>query len=177
MNKKGFILAVVLIAIFAVYGEITLACGGAPSDYLKTKAEYSFFETAYNDAEAVFIGKVIELDRYKLKLQVYKVWKGKPANELIMSTSIIKLESGLEMVSSCIYNFEKGKSYLIFAKKSNFSQSILDTKPLNGQDHLLVTYKDGFTRTLEEAKQGIINLNRIKKPKTIKQDTKSTQRF
>lgn len=72
---------------------------------------------AKNDARAVFSGRVLEIIRkpennqIAVKLRTEKLWKGNVSKQVTITTGA---DSAL-----CGYNFEVGKSYLIYAQGSN----------------------------------------------------------
>jgi hypothetical protein len=62
----------------------------------------------------VFSGKVIEIDQSTVKFSVEGLWKGVPAQEMIMHNS-----AGGSIVSDCAYRFELGEKYLVYASGSD----------------------------------------------------------
>jgi hypothetical protein len=70
---------------------------------------------AFNDATAVFSGKVVEAGRLKLKFEVDKVWKGEVGKEFVMSTGARQYDEETFSTSSCDYNFKPGEEYLVYA--------------------------------------------------------------
>jgi len=95
----------------------------------------------YNKALAVFSGKVVEIDVYRVKFEVEKVWRGKFEKEPTMSTGTINLGNGTSMRSSCDYNFEKGESYLVFAGGASTDEMKATkcgfTQPLKNSEHVI----------------------------------------
>ena len=69
----------------------------------------------FNETFAIFTGEVVEIDTFKVKFKVGKVWKGGLGDEVVMPTGAIKGDDGTYSVSSCDYTFKRGESYLIFA--------------------------------------------------------------
>jgi len=75
------------------------------------------------NAKAVFTGKVLEVadifqsNDVNVKIQVDKIWKGNLSKFVVITTS--------RFSSACGYKFEKGKSYLVFAR--TFEKSGLKT--------------------------------------------------
>src|SRR5437868_6522120 len=117
IKRKTFILLIGLVLFFDCSATKTLVCKCVTySDEIKTKAEKLAFMRQIDEAQAIFSGEVIEMDFYKVEFKVDKVWKGRVANKFTMSTGTLKLENNGEMRSSCDYNFERGKSYLVFAQ-------------------------------------------------------------
>jgi len=74
-------------------------------------------KTAVSKAKAsagvVFSGTVIEIDEATVKFSVEGLWKGAPAQEIIMPNS-----AGGSIVSDCAYRFELGEKYLVYASGS-----------------------------------------------------------
>lgn len=69
----------------------------------------------YNEARAVFSGKVVALDRLQVRFKLDKVWKGEFGDELLMSTGAVDNGDGTISTSSCDYDFTLGGEYLVFA--------------------------------------------------------------
>ena len=65
----------------------------------------------FQDADAVFLGRVVDVSRFGFgtKLRVEQSWKGVSVDEITIFTSN----------SSCGYLFEKGERYLVYAHKSS----------------------------------------------------------
>jgi hypothetical protein len=70
---------------------------------------------AKSEAAMVFSGQVIELDEFTAKFKVERVWKGAPAEEIVMSTGARKADSGEIIISDCAYRFRRGEKYLVYA--------------------------------------------------------------
>ena len=70
-------------------------------------------EEAYEDADVVFLGEVIniELDEsgyyYEVTFQIIDIWKGENSEEIIVSTEISS--------DTCGYNFQINNEYLVYA--------------------------------------------------------------
>ena len=74
---------------------------------------------AKSEAVAVFYGQVIELDNSIVKFSVERLWKGAPAEEIILiNTGMGKASGGDRIISSCAYNFRMGEKYLVYAHGS-----------------------------------------------------------
>ena len=69
----------------------------------------------YNEAFAVFSGKVIALDTFKVKFKVDKMWKGDSGGEVTMSTGAKDNGDGTSTSSSCDFSFKLGEEYLVYA--------------------------------------------------------------
>ena len=69
----------------------------------------------FNKALAVFTGEVVELDTFKVKFKVDKIWKGSFGDEIVMRTGTIDGGDGTYSTSSCDYSFGRGGRYLVFA--------------------------------------------------------------
>jgi hypothetical protein len=99
-RKTVFVLALILgLAAF----ETALACSCAPPPPP---------QQAHDHADAVFSAKVLEAPEaprnYSLRLQVDDSWKGADCRELEIGAGF----------ATCIGNFEKGKTYLIYAYRT-----------------------------------------------------------
>jgi hypothetical protein len=168
-SGKNIIFAGIFVAIFCSQSLENFACfAGPPSDDFKTVKEKNAFISDFNRTEAVFIGKVVSIDGFLVTFEVGKVWKGELPARFTMSTGKIKMANNSVKSSSCDYDFENGKSYLVFARhrRSAFSEEgIADANffgaELPGQKHLLVSSQAGRTKPLEKAKQAIANLDQI----------------
>jgi hypothetical protein len=74
---------------------------------------------AKSEAVAVFSGQVIELDDSIVKFRVERMWKGAPAEEIVLiNTGMGKVTDGDRIISSCAYNFRIGEKYLVYAHGS-----------------------------------------------------------
>jgi len=103
--------------------------------------------TSLNGANAVFAGKVIEIDTFTVKLSVEKVWKGDFKGELVMITGTMMTEDGSYVTSTCDYDFELNKKYLIFA---------------HGAKDKLKASKCSWTSLLSERDRFVVELDRLK---------------
>ena len=70
---------------------------------------------AYDEATAVFFGKVVALDAYTVKVRLEKRWKGDSQDEVILSTGAVPGIDGTPLPKECSYQFRLGEKYLIFA--------------------------------------------------------------
>lgn len=173
MRNRILIYVLILMVSYCALAEKSNACfSSAPSDNLQTLKEKNNFVRDFNNAQAIFTGKVIAIDDYKVKFSLDQIWKGNLTEEFIMSTGKIRYENKVAMTSSCDYEFRAGKSYLVFAYKLPpqyyKNAPVFNIKRLSEEEHLLVTFMYHRTKPLEEAEQGIKNLNRIEKPGKIK---------
>lgn len=96
--------------VFAVVGLVALmpdcasacSCGGSKEEIV---------EWALSHPGAVFSGKVIDIERGSFSFRVNEVWKGQRRETLQVSTP----NSG----AACVYPFENGQEYLVFAYWGN----------------------------------------------------------
>ena len=100
----------------------------------------------FDGATAVFSGEVVELDTFKVKFRVEKIWKGEAADEITMLTGAIDNGDGTATTSSCDYDFNKGEKYLVYAY---------------GAADELKTRVCSRTRTLEDAEKAMEELDLI----------------
>lgn len=107
------------IVCLAICGSAAMACKCAPQP----------FETQANEADMIFAGQVsyreVIGNRTFVKFKLSAIYKGNAANAITITTG---LGGG-----DCGYNFETGKSYLVFSKalrtNSCMRNSILDQSP------------------------------------------------
>jgi len=95
------VIATLLAGLF--FASAAVACSCAPPPTAKASLE---------KASAVFTGKVLKIEdagkfERAITLQVAQVWKGVKAKEVVVYTA----NNG----AACGFEFEKGKSYLIYA--------------------------------------------------------------
>jgi len=69
----------------------------------------------YDQAAAVFLGKVVSLDGYVVKFRLEKRWKGNPEDEAILSTGAKPFPDGSLLQEECSYQFHLGEEYLVYA--------------------------------------------------------------
>lgn len=101
---------------------------------------------AFNDSTAIFSGEVLSVtpkseSELDIKIKVGKVWKGKFAEEITITTAANS--------AMCGYTFEAGKKYLVYA---------------NGADDSLMTTSCSRTK-LSSYKQDIKYLDKLKRRK------------
>jgi hypothetical protein len=108
--KKSILLVFALFVILIGCAP-TLACVcDLPLKRVSLKTAGSKAKTT---ARVVFSGKVIEIDEATVKFSVEGLWKGAPAQEIILPNS-----AGGSIVSDCAYRFELGERYLVYASGS-----------------------------------------------------------
>ena len=79
----------------------------------KVKAER---RQAFDTATAIFEGKVIALDGYKVTFELTKRWKGDASlSKVVLSTGAVPLSDGTPWRSECSYQFHLGEEYLVYA--------------------------------------------------------------
>lgn len=111
--KKFLIITSFLFVMF--YAEKTYACSCIPADPEKTLEQQ--VGEAYKNSSAVFSAKVLSISensaKYSkiVKLKLTKSWKGKLSKSFTITTA---MDSAM-----CGYNFEIGKTYLIYAYGKN----------------------------------------------------------
>ncbi|MGI8494478.1 MAG: hypothetical protein ACR2L1_04085 [Pyrinomonadaceae bacterium] len=174
MMRNFFIqLGLILLFTLTCSVETNLACFvGSPSDHLKDRRGYNYFVKDYNRTIAIFTGKVVELDQFKVKFKVDKIWKGNISSEFIMSAGAVptvNIPNGFTF--DCDYQFELGKTYLVYAQQHFVSDFMFDKfygEIVPEYKNLLWASKTSRTRQLKDAKLGIENLNKLNKPKKAK---------
>ena len=79
----------------------------------KVKAER---RQAFDKATAVFEGKVVALDGYKVTFGLKKRWKGDASvSEVVLSTGAVSGYDGTPLPKECSYQFHLGEEYLVYA--------------------------------------------------------------
>jgi hypothetical protein len=79
----------------------------------KIKAER---RQAFDKATAVFVGKVVALDSYKVRFGLEKRWKGDASvSEVVLSTGALPFYEGTVLSKECSYQFHLGEEYLVYA--------------------------------------------------------------
>lgn len=110
--KKIILAAAILISplfINTVYACSCVQISGSPEHERASRL------ADFKNAAAVFTGEVVELAENKVVLKVEKLWKGDTADEITMVTQVKQKSDGRYVRTSCDYNFELGKKYLVFA--------------------------------------------------------------
>ena len=69
---------------------------------------------AYNEATAVFAGKVVALDPYTVKFRLEKRWKGDSGAEVLLSTGAVPGFDGSPLPEECSYQFHLSEEYLVY---------------------------------------------------------------
>jgi hypothetical protein len=71
---------------------------------------------AFDKATAVFAGKVVALDPYKVTFELEKRWKGDASlSEIVLSTGAKRGFDGTPLRKECSYQFDLGEEYLVYA--------------------------------------------------------------
>ena len=79
----------------------------------KVKAER---KQSFDKATAVFAGKVIAIDAYKVTFRLERRWKGDSSlGEVVLSTGAISGYGGTPLPKECGYQFHLGEEYLVYA--------------------------------------------------------------
>jgi len=77
----------------------------------KVKAER---QQAFDKATAIFAGKVVAHDGYKVTFRLEKRWKGDAAvSEVVLSTGATRF-FGTPLAKECSYHFKVGEAYLVY---------------------------------------------------------------
>ena len=111
--KKVLIITSILVLIF--YAEKTYACSCLAPDPNITLDQQ--VKESLDNSTAVFSAKVLSVSEdkttssKKVKLLLVKSWKGKLTKSVVITTGMDSAMWG--------YNFEKGKTYLIYANGKN----------------------------------------------------------
>lgn len=113
MNKLALTLLALGISLIAFQSVLACSCASPGID---TEEKFrAVVAKALNVASGVFCGKVVEMDTFTVKFSVEKVWKGDFKDELVMITGTAMTDDGSYVSSTCDYDFELNKKYLIFA--------------------------------------------------------------
>jgi hypothetical protein len=70
---------------------------------------------AYDQATAVFAGKVVALDAYSVTFRLDKRWKGDSLDKITLSTGAVAGYDGTPLPEECSYQFHLGEEYLVYA--------------------------------------------------------------
>lgn len=108
-KAASIILAVAICLLFVMdTSRPSYAC----TCVARTQEEY------FNDAAAVFVGKVVDLDRlkgeYEVTFNVSQYWKGLSENDRFVAVQLHSMDTGL-----CGYPVQEGEEYLVYASRSN----------------------------------------------------------
>jgi hypothetical protein len=147
---KNITLLLLTFAALLLSSENAFAC---TCGYPQIDTEENFrtaVATAVSGADAIFSGKVVEMDSLTVKFKLERVWKGnfKDADELTMLTGTVMTDDGRYKSTSCDYDFAVGKKYLVFARDSNDK---------------LTASKCSWTYILGERKRFVNELDRLKR--------------
>ena len=105
----------ILLAMLAS-ARVGEACACVVSAEPKTDAEITKqVEDELGKAIAVFIGRVTERDELTVTFEVDAVWKGELGPSYTMSSGAVANADGTFSISSCDFNFARGRWYLVFA--------------------------------------------------------------
>ncbi len=143
---KRFALASLVVTFLLTTSDAALGCVCVElSERPSPEQARAMLAKDFSKAFAVFSGEVIELDTYKVKFKVYKLWKGDFEGEITMLTGTKKIDETYFRSSSCDYSFKLGEKYLVYAYGAS---------PDEMQAHECTR-----TRLLKYAKQEIESLN------------------
>lgn len=174
MKKYFFVVLLSNVFLFGINVRQSSACfAGSPSDTVNSVYEYNLFVRDYNRAEAIFMGEMTAIDRFRVKFKVLKVWKGNLPSDFVMSTGAMPRDkSDVVTISSCDYGFSLGETYLVYARKQLFLEERGFFEERYGKipaeyKALLWTSKSSRTRMLKEASLGISNLDKLTNNKSF----------
>jgi hypothetical protein len=153
--RKIRLLVAVVVLLLAGYASASACVCDLPLKRVSLKKAVT---KAKSEAAVVFSGQVIELDDFTVKFKVERVWKGAPAEEIVINAGAGKADGGEIIVSDCAYRFKLGERYLVYAYSSG------------GQ---LQTYKCTRTADLESAGEDVDILEALS-PKRKKSKASST---
>lgn len=139
------ILFLLTFSLLNAESVLACVCGGDPSP-LGDKEIRAAIAKEFDQSIAVFSGEVIELDTYKVRFRITKLWKGDAQEEITMSTGTVKIDEKHSRSSSCDYRFKSGEKYLVYARKFEAG---------------LVAYKCTGTKPLANAGRDITELNSL----------------
>ena len=115
---KGSPLSFLLLIVTSLPHAL-MACVCDPS-VMDTEEQFrAVISCALKSSAAVFSAEVIEKDILHVKFKVEKSWKGAQKDMLMLSTGVTKVAEGIYSGDTCIYSFEKGKKYLVFAARTD----------------------------------------------------------
>ena len=111
---KLLLLVIVLISLPSVISSPECVCVKDPHpSEEKVKAER---RQAFDKATAIFAGKVVTLDAYRVTFRLEKRWKGdSPLSEAVVSTGAVRGYDGTPLPNECSYQFHVGEEYLVYA--------------------------------------------------------------
>ena len=117
-GMKKILFSAILIILLLFGSETVSACVCVLMPNPTSEQIEKMFENDFKKAGFVFSGEVIHLDEYKVTFKIQKMWKGSALDEITMSTGTRDRGSGSVSSSSCDYNFEAGKKYLVYTSGS-----------------------------------------------------------
>lgn len=110
--KKKFYSTLLFGIIFLSAYQSSLAC----RCFYDENPSLEYISEGYGKAIAVFSGEAVKTEIDKVKFKINQVWKGEIGDELVMSTGGKKIRDDLfQLPSSCDYNFQESRTYLVFA--------------------------------------------------------------
>lgn len=161
--KRNFWYLIGSISCLLLAQSVGLACRCADTAPERTLAQRVL--ESKDRAKVVFSGKAIaketikavktiseqpaEVELVMMRFKVDRWWKGDVKDEVVLFTGEIKMSDGLRSASSCDYDFEIGKSYLIYAYEF--------------EDQVQTDYCSR-TRLLEKAEEDLKELGEGKSP-------------
>lgn len=135
---RKLLISLVFVLGVSVPAVVACGCPDMPGISFADK-----IKGAVKNADAVFLGKVdrfewvvgvpnvlIEMERenipgltWESKTVVFKpdrLWKGSADPDIVVATDSARRSDGISTVSSCDYQFEEGKTYLVFAHQEGW---------------------------------------------------------
>src|SRR6476660_2816178 len=104
---------VAAVLCFLLWPRSSYACSCV--DVATEEQRSATFRRQYDDAVAVFVGRVIKSDGYGISFVVNEVWKGDLRERADLQRSSRPSRPDLVVVTSCDYLFDSTKTYLVFA--------------------------------------------------------------
>jgi hypothetical protein len=113
---KSVALRLILAAAFIVFCNrgIAEACVCVPRE-MTSEEDRQELEEQVKKAVAVFAGEVAQLDEMTVHFKVDAVWKGELGERVVMPINAGKGPDGTIAYSSCDYDFQVGRKYVVFA--------------------------------------------------------------
>jgi hypothetical protein len=113
---KSVYLRLLLAAAFIVFCDtrIAEACVCVPREMTPEEDRQELAEQM-RKAVAVFAGEVAQLDEVTAHFKVDAVWKGELGERVVMSINAGRAPDGTLAYSSCDYDFQVGRKYVVFA--------------------------------------------------------------
>ncbi len=109
---KSFLLLVLVAFTFAPSRNADCVCiKDHDASEEKVRADR---KNAYEQATAIFEGKVVALDSSKITFKLQKQWKGSSKDEVKLSTGTVFGYHGTPLPKECSYQFELGQEYLVY---------------------------------------------------------------